>query len=199
MMPYALIIVVLLARPQGIMGAKPGSTRQGSDLRRAQPLAPRDRGRARLHRRLSAGLDDLYYQNMIMLSPFAIMGSGWNIISGFTGYVSLGQSAFLGIGAYTTAILSVRVFDGASPFWFVPASAVVAGILRPSSARPDAHARPLVRDPHDRVPVRHADRGAQLVGPDEREPRDHAALPDWNEYQNWPFYYGFFARHALPP
>ena len=74
--------------------------------------------------------DNLYYQNMIILSLIlAIMGSGWNIISGFTGYVSLGQSAFLGIGAYTTALFSLRVFEGASPFWFVPISAVVAGIF----------------------------------------------------------------------
>ena len=74
--------------------------------------------------------DNLYYQNMIILSTLlAIMASGWNIISGFAGYVSLGHSAFLGIGAYTTAILSIRVFDGASPFWFVPVAAVVAGIF----------------------------------------------------------------------
>ena len=74
--------------------------------------------------------DNLYYQNMIILSLLlAIMGTGWNVISGFAGYVSLGQSAFLGIGAYTTALLSLRVFDGASPFWFAPASALVAGVF----------------------------------------------------------------------
>ncbi len=74
--------------------------------------------------------DNRYYQNMIIFSLLlAIMGSGWNIISGFTGYVSLGQSAFLGIGAYTTALLSLKVFEGASPFWFAPVSAVVAGIF----------------------------------------------------------------------
>ena len=71
---------------------------------------------------------NLYYQNMIILSLlFAIMGSSWNMISGYAGYVSIGQSAFLGIGAYTTALFAIRVFDGASPFWFVPISAVVAG------------------------------------------------------------------------
>jgi branched-chain amino acid transport system ATP-binding protein/branched-chain amino acid transport system permease protein len=74
--------------------------------------------------------DNLYYQNMIILTLLlAVMGSGWNIISGYTGYISLGQSAFLGIGAYTTALFSLRVFDGASPFWFIPVSAVVAGVF----------------------------------------------------------------------
>lgn len=81
--------------------------------------------------------DNRYYQNMIILTLlFAIMGSGWNIISGFTGYVSLGQSVFLGIGAYTTAIFSVRVFGpdefgqpGANPFYFIGIAALVAGLF----------------------------------------------------------------------
>ena len=48
--------------------------------------------------------DNLYYQNMIILSlVFAIGAVGLNVISGYGGYVSLGQSAFLGIGAYTLA------------------------------------------------------------------------------------------------
>ena len=43
--------------------------------------------------------DDLYYQNMIMLSMvFAIGAVGLNIITGYAGYVSLGQGAFLGLG-----------------------------------------------------------------------------------------------------
>src|SRR4051794_23351746 len=38
--------------------------------------------------------DDGYYQNMIILSlVFAIGASGLNIITGFAGYVSLGQGA----------------------------------------------------------------------------------------------------------
>ena len=54
--------------------------------------------------------DDLYYQNMIILSlVFAIGAVGLNVISGYGGYISLGQGAFLGLGAYTLAILSTRV------------------------------------------------------------------------------------------
>ena len=53
--------------------------------------------------------DNLYYQNMIILSlVFAIGAIGLNIISGYGGYISLGQGAFLGLGAYTLAILSTR-------------------------------------------------------------------------------------------
>ncbi|HEX2126560.1 MAG TPA: hypothetical protein VHF45_08390, partial [Thermoleophilaceae bacterium] len=39
--------------------------------------------------------DDLYYQNMIILSMvFAIGAVGLNIITGYAGYISLGQGAF---------------------------------------------------------------------------------------------------------
>ncbi len=36
---------------------------------------------------------------------YAILAQGWNLVAGFAGQVSLGQHAFFGLGAYTTAIL----------------------------------------------------------------------------------------------
>jgi branched-chain amino acid transport system permease protein len=73
--------------------------------------------------------DDLYYQNMIILSlVFAIGAVGLNIISGYGGYISLGQGAFLGLGAYTLAILSNRV-EGVSVWVWVPLAGVVAGVF----------------------------------------------------------------------
>jgi branched-chain amino acid transport system permease protein len=140
--------------------------------------------------------DNLYYQNMIILSLLlAVMASGWNIISGFTGYVSLGQSAFLGIGAYTTALLSVRVFDGASPFWFVPVSAVVAGIFAAVVGavlmRTRGHAFVILTIAFlfcmqlitlNWSALTNGNHGVTLP------------LPQWStEYQDWPFYYSLFA------
>ena len=53
--------------------------------------------------------DDLYYQNMIILSlVFAVGASGLNIISGYAGYISLGQGAFIGLGGYTIGVLATR-------------------------------------------------------------------------------------------
>jgi branched-chain amino acid transport system permease protein len=43
----------------------------------------------------------------IMVLLFAIMGSGWNIIAGFGGQLSLGHAAFVGIGAYVSTLLFV--------------------------------------------------------------------------------------------
>lgn len=53
----------------------------------------------------------------------AILASAWNLLGGFAGQVSLGYSAFLGIGAYTTVLLALA---GVDPFLTLPLGAVIA-------------------------------------------------------------------------
>jgi ABC-type branched-subunit amino acid transport system ATPase component/ABC-type branched-subunit amino acid transport system permease subunit len=75
-----------------------------------------------------AASDDLFWQNMIILSLlFAIGAVGLNVISGWGGYISLGQSAFVGVGAYTVGLGSLKV--GGNPFLWVPVAGVVAGLF----------------------------------------------------------------------
>jgi branched-chain amino acid transport system permease protein len=64
----------------------------------------------------------LYVANMI---GFAIIGAvGLNLLTGFTGQISLGHAAFVGVGAYTSAILVTRL--GFS-FWLsIPFAGLVA-------------------------------------------------------------------------
>src|SRR5215471_12704058 len=46
-----------------------------------------------------------YYQLMLTLVPiWAVMGLSWNLLSGYTGFVSFGHAAFFGLGAYTVTI-----------------------------------------------------------------------------------------------
>jgi ABC-type branched-subunit amino acid transport system ATPase component/ABC-type branched-subunit amino acid transport system permease subunit len=144
--------------------------------------------------------DNRYYQNMIILSLLlAIMASGWNVISGFTGYVSLGQSAFLGIGAYTTALLSLRVFEGASPFWFAPASAVVAGIFAAVVGavlmRTRGHSFVILTIAFLFIMQLVTLNWSDLTN------GNHGLtlpLPMWDrDYQNWPFYYALLGICAL--
>lgn len=72
--------------------------------------------------------DDRYRHTvLIMIFLLAIMAVGWNIIAGYTGYVSLGQSAFLGLGAYTVGILSRYV--EVSPMLLSPLGGVVAAVV----------------------------------------------------------------------
>jgi len=72
--------------------------------------------------------DDLYYQNMIIISLlFAIGATGLNVIMGYGGYISLGQSAFIGLGAYTVGIGATKV--GGDPFVWVPVAGVAAAVF----------------------------------------------------------------------
>jgi branched-chain amino acid transport system permease protein len=88
-------------------------------------------------------LDDIYGQSVLIFAfLLALMASGWNIMAGFTGYVSIGQSAFLGIGAYTVALLALRT--GLSPLLLAPlggvAAALVAAVLGATVMRAREHA-----------------------------------------------------------
>jgi branched-chain amino acid transport system permease protein len=66
------------------------------------------------------------YEQTVLLLAFllAIQSISWNIISGFAGYVSLGHSVFLGIGAYTAGILASHW--EVNPLVIAPLSGVVA-------------------------------------------------------------------------
>ncbi|MCB2189018.1 MAG: branched-chain amino acid ABC transporter permease [Deltaproteobacteria bacterium] len=51
---------------------------------------------------------------MIQFLMFSLYGMGWNLIGGYAGQVDLGKAQYVGIGAYTTAVMMVR-WD--VPFW----------------------------------------------------------------------------------
>ena len=55
----------------------------------------------------------LFVSTLASINAVAVLGL--NLISGYTGQLHLGQAAFMGIGAYTSATLCVKV--GFS-FWF---------------------------------------------------------------------------------
>ncbi len=47
-----------------------------------------------------------YQQHVaILVFMYGLMAVGWNILGGYTGQVSLGNSMFFGVGAYSTAVL----------------------------------------------------------------------------------------------
>ena len=66
-------------------------------------------------------------QTLFQMAMMTLLAIGWNIISGFTGYVSFGQVAFFGLGAYVAAV-SILKFD--LPWYAAAAIAAVgSGIL----------------------------------------------------------------------
>jgi branched-chain amino acid transport system permease protein len=65
--------------------------------------------------------------NDIWNTAFAvILASAWNILGGFAGQVSIGYSAFVGIGAYTTVLLALA---GVDPYLTLPIGAILAALF----------------------------------------------------------------------
>jgi branched-chain amino acid transport system permease protein len=46
---------------------------------------------------------------LFLLFMWVALASSWNLLSGYTGYVSFGHAGFFGVGAYTAAILIFRL------------------------------------------------------------------------------------------
>lgn len=134
--------------------------------------------------------DDIYHQNVLFQTFLLAVGAiSWNIVSGFTGYVSLGQSAFLGIGAYTVAIISLR--NGLDPFLVAPlgglAAALVALVIGLIVMRTRGHAFVIITIA---LLLLFQTIGLNLGSLTGGSNGLTLPLPTWNvDYQNFPFYY----------
>jgi branched-chain amino acid transport system permease protein len=65
---------------------------------------------------------------MTRVLAFSILVMSLDLLLGFTGLASLGQAAYLGVGAYLTAILAARYQIGLGyDFWLVAAFGMLAG------------------------------------------------------------------------
>ena len=52
---------------------------------------------------------NMYIMQIInLIGIYMILGTGINVLTGYTGQLSLGQAAFFGVGAYTTALMNTR-------------------------------------------------------------------------------------------
>ncbi len=62
---------------------------------------------------------------------FAVAATGWNIFSGFTGYIALGHAAYFGVGAYALALMcqAWKTPGGYVPFLLLPLAGLVAGLF----------------------------------------------------------------------
>jgi branched-chain amino acid transport system permease protein len=72
-------------------------------------------------------IPDFYIQQAFPILFFAGLAQSWNILGGYTGYLSLGHSSFVGIGGYTIGCFFFA-FQW-SPFVTFPLAAVSAAIL----------------------------------------------------------------------
>ena len=69
-----------------------------------------------------ANVTDLFVNFFILLT----LGATWNLLAGYAGLVSVGQQAYIGVGAYAVLVLAT---DGVSPFVAIPIAALTAAIV----------------------------------------------------------------------
>jgi branched-chain amino acid transport system permease protein len=65
-------------------------------------------------------------QQLAYVAIYLVALIGLNVLTGYTGQISLGHGAFMAIGGYTTAILMAD--HGVKDVWTIPIAALVAGI-----------------------------------------------------------------------
>ncbi len=71
---------------------------------------------------------EIYYMHLFgLLFMYIVLAGSWNIIGGYTGYLSLGHVTFFGIGAYASAYLLAQ--HGISPFLTAPLGGFLACLL----------------------------------------------------------------------
>jgi len=76
-----------------------------------------------------------YYLSMLVYSAiFAIAALGMSLLFGFAGQISVGQAAFFGVGAYTSALLVMRL--GLPPLLGMVCATALAGVFGWLVSRP---------------------------------------------------------------
>jgi ABC-type branched-subunit amino acid transport system ATPase component/ABC-type branched-subunit amino acid transport system permease subunit len=141
---------------------------------------------------------DTYVHNLFILTfMVAVTASGWNIVGGFTGYVSLGHGAFIGVGGYTGGVLAAR-WD-VSPFLVAPlggvAAALCALLLGLATRRTRGAAFVIVSYAMLELLGLVTRNWSGVTGGSQGF---LMPLPSWDvRFQNWPFYYALFALVLL--
>ena len=75
----------------------------------------------------TAFAENSYYQLIMTLVPvWAVMGLAWNVLSGYSGFVSFGHAAFFGLGAYSVAL--AQIHWGLTPWLGIPLAGLVGAL-----------------------------------------------------------------------
>jgi branched-chain amino acid transport system permease protein len=74
---------------------------------------------------LWGGRDDL--QLLSEIFTYVALASLWNLLAGYAGLVSVGQQAYVGLGAYI--LFAFAILAGRSPLWAIPLAGLVAAIV----------------------------------------------------------------------
>src|SRR5262249_15454964 len=76
---------------------------------------------------LPLGLESYQVHIVILVFLYAYVGTAWNVLGGFCGQLSFGHALYLGLGAYTSTLLLLRL--GLNPWLGLVAGAVGAAVV----------------------------------------------------------------------
>ena len=112
---------------------------------------------------------------MIIIFIYIVGAHGLNLLTGYTGQISLGHGAFMGVGAYAAGILANA---GYLPFWLcLPAAGLITAAVGMIFGIPSLRLQgPVPGHRHHGRPVHPGLRHAQLVGAHRRLQRPDGAL-----------------------
>lgn len=133
---FTLLLVVLVLRPQGLLGvAQRATTDDRQEERISSGVTPTGFGRNDLWRFILAGvalvalgqlLSGIWLTAAIFALDLAIVAMGLVLLTGYAGQLSLGQGAFMMIGAYASGFLTVK--EGWSPWAALAVGVVIATV-----------------------------------------------------------------------
>jgi branched-chain amino acid transport system permease protein len=72
-------------------------------------------------------LDKGIQGSLVTLFSLVVMATMWNLLAGYGGMLSVGQQAYIGIGAYALVYLTKNLHM--DPFMAVPLAVIIAGVL----------------------------------------------------------------------
>ena len=127
---FVVLLVVLLVRPEGILGVRSQEVHSaGLDVLRRRGAARGGRLRINWTWLVVSALilavpllGNTFVVNLgVIVGLYALVAIGLGLLMGYTGQISLGQAAFMGIGAYSSAILTTKL-------GWPPALALLVGV-----------------------------------------------------------------------
>jgi branched-chain amino acid transport system permease protein len=71
------------------------------------------------------GRDDL--RLLADVYAYVALASLWNLLAGYAGLVSVGQQAYVGLGAYL--LFALTIFGGLPPLWAIPIAGLIAAVV----------------------------------------------------------------------
>jgi branched-chain amino acid transport system permease protein len=66
--------------------------------------------------------------SLFLFFCYVVISQAWNLVAGYTGQISLGQHAFFGLGAYTTALIWLHDLTKTG-YYFDPVTMLLSGLV----------------------------------------------------------------------